>query len=200
MKYINRIALVFLVLVFMISCKNDKNPNTIIENNEDKMVEEMEVIPEKLSINNSVLMKAMMTPELETFNRALVTAELTGLLSKEQGPFTIFAPSTEAFNNIPKDKMNFYLSPKNREDFIILLKNHIIEGQLDSAVLLQSIKSNGGSYEFKNLNGGILLATLKNDDLFVADSLGYKAKIGKSDINGDNGVVHIVDVVLGVPK
>lgn len=80
------------------------------------------------------------------------------------------------------------------------MKNHIVEGQFDSAILLQSINSNGGSFELKNLNGGSLTATLKNDDLFVADSLGYKAKIGKSDIIGANGVVHIVDVVLGVPK
>lgn len=112
MKYMNRIAIVFLVLIFTVSCKNDKDVNSSIENNEEIMVEETEVIPEDIIINNSVLMKAMMTPELETFNRALITAGLTDLLSKEQGPFAIFAPSTEAFDNIPEEKMKFYLSPK----------------------------------------------------------------------------------------
>lgn len=200
MNYLYRIAIVSLVFIFMISCKNDKKTDIPTEIIEEKEPVVEDVIPEKTIINNNVLMKAMMTPELETFNRALVTAELTDLLSKEQGPFTIFAPTTTAFDNVPEDKMNVYLSPKNRKDLITLLKTHIVEGSIDSASLLQSIKSNGGKYEFQNLTGETLLATLKNGDIFIEDSLGYKAKIGKSDINGANGVVHIIHTVLGIPK
>lgn len=200
MNYLYRIAMVSFVFIFMISCKNDKKTDisTEIVKENEPVVEE--VVPKKTIINNSVLMKTMMTPELETFNRALVTVELTDLLSNEQGPFTILAPTTEAFDNVPEDKMNVYFSPKNRKDFTTLLKVHIVEGRINSTSMLQSIKSNGGKYELQNLNGETLLATLKNGDIFIEDSIGNKARIGKSDINGTNGVVHILDAVLGIPK
>lgn len=192
--------MVSFVFIFMISCKNDKKTDisTEIVKENEPVVEE--VVPKKTIINNSVLMKTMMTPELETFNRALVTVELTDLLSNEQGPFTILAPTTEAFDNVPEDKMNVYFSLKNRKDLTTLLKVHIVEGRINSTSMLQSIKSNGGKYELQNLNGETLLATLKNGDIFIEDSIGNKARIGKSDINGTNGVVHILDAVLGIPK
>ena len=200
MGYLYRYIIVFLFISVLVSCKNDKEEEPSPELIETEEPIKQEPTPEQIRMANSVLSKAMLTPELKTFMSALVTTGLTDMLSKEEGPFTVFAPSSEAFDNIPKEKMQRYLSPDNLEEFTQLIKTHIVAGNIDSATLLQSIKGNSGKYDFQSLSGSTLSASLKGDDIVIKDSLGIKATMGKSDITGTNGVVHLLDTVLSIPK
>ena len=136
----------------------------------------------------------MITGETKTFASALVSTGLTDMLSKNKGPYTIFAPTTIAFDSLDIEKKREILNPKNKEKLSALLKNHIVEGKVSSSELLQ--KSKGSSNTLKTLGGKTFTVAKQGSDLVITDGNGAKAVLGKSDIEGSNGVVHVIDEVL----
>jgi uncharacterized surface protein with fasciclin (FAS1) repeats len=197
MKSICRIFfLVGLTLAFF-SCKNETK-ETVQEQEVIPVVEKKVLTPKEKDQVNSVLAKAMVTPEIKTFVGMLVSSGLTDVLMNEQGPFTVIAPSNEAFNALDKTKMSFLLNPVNREAVISLLKSHIVSGNLDSATLVKNIKSSNGSYKVISLSGITYNATREGTDIVLTSTQGVKAIIGKSDIIGSNGVLHVLNAILGM--
>ncbi len=193
----NKIIAAFAIILSLFSCKNeskDVSPETVKENLQKKVEAQT---PEMKKQINSVMTKAMVTPELKTFTSALVSAGLTDLLSTDEGPFTLIAPNNEAFDQLNKTDLNALLDPQNKGRLTLLLKNHIVKGNVDSAKMVQNIKSGNGSYSLETLSGTKLIATMKGTDIVIKDSKGREAVLGKSDITGSNGVVHVLDTILG---
>lgn len=197
MKSIYRIFFLFALTLALFSCKNDTK-ETVQEGEVIPVVEKKVLTQEEKNQVNSVLTKAMVTPEIKTFVSMLVSAGLTDMLIKEKGPFTIIAPSNDAFIALDKTKMNFLLNPVNKEAVTTLLKGHLISGNLDSATLVQNIKSANGSYKIISLSGSTYNATREGTDIVLTDAQGVKAVVGKSDIIGSNGILHVLNAVLGV--
>ncbi|UAB81383.1 fasciclin domain-containing protein [Marixanthomonas sp. SCSIO 43207] len=196
--------LFFSVLVFssFIACKNDKKETIKVE---DEIIKEapqkVQQVKKELTVEekerlNSVMSKLMVTGETKNYASALVTTGLTEMLSKNEGPYTIFAPSNAAFDSIPAEKKKNLLNVKNKEALSTLLKNHMVEGDIASSALLQ--KGKGGSNTLKTLGGKTLTVVKSGMDIMIEDENGNKALVGKSDINGSNGVVHVLDKVLFV--
>ncbi len=79
-----------------------------------------------------------------------------------------------------------------------VLSTHIIEGNIDTVILVQEIKKSNGKYILNALSGVKLTATKEGSTIYITDENGTKAAIGKSDIIGSNGVVHLLDAVLGI--
>ena len=79
-----------------------------------------------------------------------------------------------------------------------MLNTLIIDGNLDTVTLVQEIKNGKGKYTINTLSGAKLTATKEGSTIYITDEKGVKAAMGKSDINGSNGVVHILDAVLGL--
>lgn len=201
MIHTTRILLAVAFMAFLVSCKNE---NTKTAETEVTETEESVSIPEKKVLTqeekdavNSVMTKVMLTPELKTFSSTLVSGELTEMLAKQKGPFTILAPSSEAFAAVEKETFNALTNPENKEQLQTLLKGHIVEGSMDSAQLVQAIKKDG-NHKITTLAGTTLTATMKGSDIVISDANGSKAVVGKSDISGSNGVVHVLDKVLNV--
>ena len=193
MKFIRLTLCILCVFAFMISCKSDvKNEGQEVESGVS--VEETSTPVKQDLGTTSLLVKTMSTPEAKMFTSALVTTQLTDLLNGD-GPYTIFAPSTSAFNELEKSTLNYYLNPENKETFSLLIKNHVVEADLSSADILQAIKKNK-NYELKTLGGAVLTVSMKDGALFVKDSKGVEASLGKTDILGSNGKLHILDKVL----
>ena len=191
----NKIIAAFAIILSLFSCKNeskDVSPETVKENLQKKVEAQT---PEMKKQINSVMTKAMVTPELKTFTSALVSAGLTDLLSTDEGPFTLIAPNNEAFDQLNKTDLNALLDPQNKGRLTLLLKNHIVKGNVDSAKMVQNIKSGNGSYSLETLSGTKLIATMKGTDIVIKDSKGREAVLGK--ITGSNGVVHVLDTILG---
>ena len=117
------------------------------------------------------------------------------------GPFTIFAPINEAFNELPKGKLDELKKPENRDELKKLLNYHIVQGKLGTAELKQKIKE--GS------EGVGDVVTLSGEKLHVADHNGMHLMIRSndddmgmfnvSDVFSSNGVIHVVDNVMS-PK
>ncbi len=199
-KY-NAFLLISVFMLLLGSCKNEEKeqkPETLVQTDVPivKRAEKRDLTPEDVERINSVMTRLMSTPELKKYSSFLVTAGLTEELSNQAGPFTILAPSDAAFDSLDVEKRKFYLNPKNKEDLVRLLNSHIVEGNLDSSTLLQDIKSHSGKLMLKTRAGGSLTASTRNLDIIISDGNGEKAVMVKSDINGSNGVVHVIDAVL----
>merc|ERR1711981_1357720 len=125
------------------------------------------------------------TPDLSTLVTALKAGELTDALSGK-GPFTVFAPSNEAFAKLPKSVLDRLLDPKNIKELQDVLEYHVIAGAAVHKADLKSIQ------RVKTLEGKEL-AISKDDrgDVRVGD-----ARVTTADVDASNGVVHIIDHVL----
>lgn len=194
---ISQIVCALMMVAVLTACKNDaKTSDTTDAANQETAVPEKKELTEqdKLRIS-SVMTKVMMTPELKTFSSTLVSAQMADMLSTQEGPFTVLAPSSDAFAAVPKETMNGLTNPANIAQLEGLLKNHIVEGSMDSVSLVQRIKQEG-SMTLTTLGGASLTATMDGNDIVIATEGGGKAVVGKSDITGSNGVVHVLDQVL----
>ncbi|PKA82258.1 putative surface protein with fasciclin (FAS1) repeats [Ulvibacter sp. MAR_2010_11] len=200
MNYIKRFLCICAVLAVVSACKNDaKDTNAeTMETKADTVAPKVKKIPTEAekAQTKSVMSKVMVTPELKTFASFLVSAGMTDILMKEQGPYTVLAPTTAAFDAMEKAKRESFLNPKNKEALVAMLKMHIVEGNHDSVSLVQNIKTNGGSYVLTTISGATLKVTKKGSDIVVTGINGEKGIVGKSDIKANNGVVHTLDTVF----
>jgi uncharacterized surface protein with fasciclin (FAS1) repeats len=194
---------VFLIsVVFLLSsCKNDKNEKSYVVDNSEKVLadslENIRILEEKqerIAQANSVMAKLMATKETSTFSSLLVTAGISDMLLKEKGPYTILAPTNEAFAALSEEKKSEFTKPEFKNDVISLVKNHIVEGDVDSIAMVQNMKS--GNYSVTTLAGKSLKVSKEGTDIVFTTDTGKKAVLGKSDIKGVNGQLHLVDSVL----
>ena len=190
-------TLVILALsILLVSCKTDKEEPAQQEQAVEEVVEKKPVRTiEDIKKAKSVMAKLMLTKEGSRFSSYLVTVGLTDKLFFEDGPFTVFAPTNDVIEKLG-DKLNRGLSQQQKKDSLAtMLKGHIVEGYYDTVNLVQALKS--GPVKLTTLNGSGLTVSKKGSDIIVENEQGISAKIGKSDIIGGNGVIHLVDNFLG---
>lgn len=114
------------------------------------------------------------------------------------GPFTVFAPTNEAFNKLPAGTVDTLVKPANKAKLTKILTYHVVSGKLDSRTLIKMIKDRG-SMMLKTVQGGTLTARLNGTKLEVVDANGGVATVETPDIYQSNGIIHSVDTVL-MPK
>ncbi len=193
MNYFFRILCLCALTLVMFSCKNE----TKEEPQKENALPEKKVLTEKDKKRiNSVMTKAMYTEEVKSFASYVVTTGLSDKLLNEKGPFTIIAPSNEAFSKVDGEQLKEWSNPAKKEQLTKLILSHIVDGNLNSAKLVQNIKDANGSYKIVSLSGTSYVASQEGTDIVITDSSGEKAVIGKSDITGSNGVLHVLDNVL----
>jgi len=122
------------------------------------------------------------------FNTLAAALNAAGLVEtlKGKGPFTVFAPTDEAFAKLPKGTVENLLKPENRDKLTTILKYHVINGKVAS----KDIKAGKAD----TVAGKTVRLKLKNDGVMV-----NKAQVTKADVNAENGIIHIIDTVL-IPK
>ncbi|HEX4894234.1 MAG TPA: fasciclin domain-containing protein [Hyphomicrobiaceae bacterium] len=123
------------------------------------------------------------------FSRLLEAAAQAGIVDKLKGdgPFTVLAPTDEAFAGLDPDFIRELLQPENKEELAELLKHHIIPGK----VLLVDIRGNRGEKTVENVRGGKLTFSRTAGEIIVGD-----ARIVEADVMASNGVIHIVDSII----
>jgi uncharacterized surface protein with fasciclin (FAS1) repeats len=126
---------------------------------------------------------------------ALKAADLVVTL-KGAGPFTVFAPTNAAFAKLPSGTLESLLKPINKKSLSKILTYHVVSGRLNAASLLKAIKVGGGSATLKTLNGGKLVASVKDGKVILTDEKGNFATVVATDLAGSNGVVHVIDTVV----
>ncbi len=199
MKLMNLFLCSLLLSISLISCKDEPknvevNTNNAVEEVSEETKKTQNTGPQEVLVN-SVMAKLMVTPEAKSYVSYIISAGVIDLLSKEEGPFTIFVPTTEAFEALPQLTRDDLSHVSNKEALITLVKNHITQGDLSSSDLLQSIKKNG-AHTVTMMGGASIMAYLEGADIMLKDSKGIVGKVGKSDILATNGKVHIISAVL----
>ena len=155
-----------------------------------KMVGGAAMFPSKDIVDNAVNSK-----DHTTLVAAVKAAGLVDTL-KGAGPFTVFAPTNDAFTALPAGTVDTLLKPENKPTLTKVLTYHVVPGRLDGAALAQQIRAGGGKAMLKTASGGTLTATMSGSNVMVTDDKGGAATVTISDVYQSNGVIHVVDKVL----
>ena len=158
-----------------------------------KMVGGAEMYPTKNIVENAVNSK-----DHTTLVAAVKAAGLVSTL-ESAGPFTVFAPTNEAFDALPKGTVKSLLEPENKAKLTSILTYHVVPGKLSSMDLMKMVEAGNGKATLKTVEGENLYITMKGKKLMVTDENGNGAEITIADVNQSNGVIHVINAVL-LPK
>jgi uncharacterized surface protein with fasciclin (FAS1) repeats len=112
------------------------------------------------------------------------------------GPFTVFAPTNEAFAKLPAGTVDTLLKPENKDQLVKILTYHVVAGKVSSKELVKLIKGGGGKAMLKTVAGGTLTASLQGGKVVLTDEKGGTATVTIADVYQSNGIIHVVDAVL----
>lgn len=133
---------------------------------------------------SSIVDIAVSNKDFSTLVAALQAADLVGALQGD-GPFTVFAPTNEAFAKLPKATLDNLLKPENKTELAAILKYHVVPGLVPAKAAM------GAKTKLKTLAGGTMSVDGTGGGVKVEN-----ADVIKADIKGTNGIIHVVDEVI----
>ena len=114
-----------------------------------------------------------------------------------KGPFTVFAPTNDAFENLPEGTVESLLKPENKKMLTQVLSYHVVAGRISADQLVKDIKAGKGKATLKTVSGGSITAMMNGDrSIVITDEKGGTANISVYDVYQSNGVIHVLDQVL----
>jgi uncharacterized surface protein with fasciclin (FAS1) repeats len=149
----------------------------------------------KMYASKDIVDNAVNSADHTTLVAAVKAAGLVDTL-KGPGPFTVFAPTNEAFGKLPAGTVETLVKPENKATLTKILTYHVVAGRLSAAQIKKMVKANGGSAMLKTVQGDSLTATMDGGDLVVKDEKGGEAHITIANVFQSNGVIHVIDSVL----
>lgn len=193
MKSIKSIGLMLVAAVAFNVSFAQKMMNEKMMNEKTVEVGGAPMYPSKNIVENAVNSK-----DHTTLVAAVKAAGLVETLMSA-GPFTVFAPTNEAFSLLPAGTVETLVMPANKAKLTGILTYHVISGMLDSKALAAKIKTGNGKAELTTVSGGKLWVVKKGSKLWLKDENGGMAKIKIKDVYQSNGVIHVIDHVV-LPK
>ena len=148
--------------------------------------------------DQTIVTNASNAPNLTTLVSAVKQAGLVDTLSGA-GPFTVFAPTNDAFDKVDKATLDGLMKPANKDALTKVLTYHVVPGKLTAADLAAKIQQGNGTATLKTVEGEDLTLTMDGSNIKVAGKGGSSAIVSTADVMQSNGVVHVVDGVL-TPK
>ena len=141
--------------------------------------------------NNDLARSLAGAPAFSNLQTALLASGLADK-AKDQGPYTVFDPSNDAFDKLPAGAMESLTSPANKAKLAALLANHVVAGSFMAADLKDG-------QTLKTVGGGTLTVRKQGSFVMLTDAKGGSATVTTADIQATNGIVHAIDSVL-MPK
>ena len=145
--------------------------------------------------SKNIVENAVNSKDHTTLVAAVKAAGLVETLSGN-GPFTVFAPTNDAFGMLPSGTVESLLKTENKMMLTGILTYHVVAGKLSTDDLNKKIKAGNGTAELKTVAGGKLWVMSKDGKLWLKDEKSGMAMITISDVFQSNGVIHVVDHVL----
>ena len=150
--------------------------------------------PSKNIVENAVNSKAH-----TTLVAAVKAADLVSTL-QGKGPFTVFAPVNDAFENLPSGTVETLLKPENKATLGKVLTYHVVAGKFDFNAIAKAINAGNGTATLTTVSGGKLYAMMNGShNIMLKDENGGTANINTYDVYQSNGVIHVIDAVV-LPK
>lgn len=146
--------------------------------------------PTKTIVDNAVS-----SPIHHTLVAAVKAGGLVDTLNSP-GPFTVFAPTDDAFAKLPAGTVDTLVKPENKDTLDKILTYHVVAGKISSKQLAAMIKKGGGKANLKTVQGEDLTATMSGNNIMLTDTKGGMATVTTADVFQSNDVIHVVDTVL----
>ena len=151
-----------------------------------------------MSEKKNIVENAMNSKDHTTLVAAVKAAGLVETL-QGKGPFTVFAPTNEAFAALPKGTVDTLLKPENKAQLTKILTCHVVAADAMSKAIEKMIKDDGGTHDVKTVGGCVLKAKESMGKITLTDETGSVAHVTIADVKQSNGVIHVIDKVL-LPK
>lgn len=180
-----KLALVFVSALISLS--------TFAQKEKTVMVGGAAMYPSKNIVENAVNSK-----DHTTLVAAVKAAGLVETL-QSAGPFTVFAPTNDAFGKLPAGTVETLVKPENKGTLTAILTYHVVAGKLNAADIVAKIKAGNGTATMTTVQGGTLKASLKGKSVVLTDEKGGTSTVTIADVNQSNGVIHVIDTVV-LPK
>jgi uncharacterized surface protein with fasciclin (FAS1) repeats len=145
--------------------------------------------------NKNIIQNAVNSPIHKTLVAAVKAAGLVDTLSGP-GPFTVFAPTDDAFAKLPAGTVETLVKPENKDTLVKILTYHVVAGKITSKQLEKMIKKGGGKATLKTVQGEDLTASMSGSNIILTDAKGGTSTITTADVMQSNGVIHVIDTVL----
>ena len=145
--------------------------------------------------SKNIIENAVNSKDHTTLVAAVKAAGLVETLSGP-GPFTVFAPTNEAFDKLPKGTVETLVKPENKATLTNILTYHVVAGRMTAADIAKAIKAGGGKATLTTVQGEKLTAMMKGKNLELKDEKGGVATVTIADVMQSNGVIHVINKVL----
>ncbi len=134
----------------------------------------------------------------ENFSTLVAAVKAAGLVEtlNSEGPFTVFAPTNEAFDKLPKGTVESLLKTENKGILTSILTYHVVAGKFMAKDVLKAIEDNNGKFTITTVNGEKLVAHIMDGKVMLKDAKGNSSTIVLTDVAASNGVIHAIDSVV----
>ena len=143
----------------------------------------------------NIIENAVNSPIHTTLVAAVKQAQLVDTLSGP-GPFTVFAPTDEAFSRVPQSMLNSLMMDSNRAALQKVLTYHVIPGRITAADLMQRIRAGNGTATLTTVEGEPLTFTMQGGNVMIKGMNNSSATVTQADVMQSNGVIHVINGVL----
>jgi len=148
--------------------------------------------------NKNIVENAVNSKDHTTLVAAVKAAGLVETL-QGKGPFTVFAPTNEAFAELPKGTVDTLLKPENKDKLAKILTCHVVAANASSKAIMKMVDDDKGAHPVKTVGGCVWTAKYKGKKLTLTDENGTVANVTIANVKQSNGVIHVIDKVL-LPK
>ena len=148
--------------------------------------------------SKNIVQNAVNSKDHTTLVAAVKAAGLVDTL-QSPGPFTVFAPTNEAFAKLPAGTVDTLLKPENKKSLTNVLTYHVVPGRLSAKDLMEKVKAGNGKAMLKTVEGEELTFAEKDGRLWIWDAKGGSAQVTIRNVMQSNGVIHVIDTVI-LPK
>ena len=145
--------------------------------------------------SKNIIQNAVNSKDHTTLVAAVKAAGLVDTLSGP-GPFTVFAPTNDAFAKLPAGTVDNLLKPENKATLTKILTYHVVPGRMSAKDLMDAAKKGGGQAKLKTVEGDWLTVEAKAGALMIWDAKGNVSKVTIQNVFQSNGVIQVIDTVL----
>ena len=145
--------------------------------------------------DKNIVENAVNSKDHTTLVAAVQAAGLVDTLSGA-GPFTVFAPTNEAFAMLPAGTVETLLKPENKDQLTKILTCHVVAADAMSDAITKMVADDGGKHTIKTVGGCEFTAMAKDGKIMIEDGQGGVATVTIADVKQSNGVIHVIDHVL----
>jgi uncharacterized surface protein with fasciclin (FAS1) repeats len=192
MNLVKRISFFSLAAIVLASCGEGNKKE------EETTTESTEVVMEEPTQPSTIVDVAVGNENFSTLVAAVKAAGLVETLSSE-GPFTVFAPTNDAFAKLPAGTVDNLLKPENLETLKSVLTYHVVAGKFEASAVIEAINSNNGKFTVETVQGGKIDLSLVDGKVVLTDANGKTSTVAMPDVAASNGVIHAIDTVV-MPK